>query len=1034
MSEDGGAVPADDPGPEPDTSRGRRTRLLTPLLVPQGDPPAAPQLRLRLRTKLVVAMAFAALVPVLVVAVLATGVILSSLEASLREDADRQLMVALNLILRSVERLGDATVQLAETSELAAALDHPAALDAWIGHEGAHAPSARLQLLDPAGQVRFDRVLGGAEARFARAGVVPGEPAIAIGQAWGRGVSLVAFDDRVIVRAVSPIVDGGLALRGVLVLSMPLDGDFADGIKGALSADVMLGGSSGKLQTTLRNGLGRQQTLQLGAVDRAAALRGQRVIRDVDIVDGQYKVATTALLDRRDSAVGLVGVAIDRGPLAATKRLAVRSLFAGGLAALAFALVLALFWSRRLGAPIAELHRGAIAVSRGDLDHRIVIPGGDELSDLATAFNQMTSTLQDNQARLAARMREIVALHDAGRAVSSVIDMDSVSRKIVDAVARTFDVQLAALWLVDERGDDSPVGVGSGPAGAAGGGLRAIAARARRPDVATSLASNEALSAAEALRPIADAVRATHRPVRLDLASADPRFGDAARRAGAPGPLVALPLERKARVVGVLAVGRAERAREFSDADLNLLTTFADQAGAAVENALLYSEVREASEELEKKVRLRTSELTATNQELGRALADLRETQAQLVLSERMAGLGLLVAGVAHEINSPTAAIRGSIDGLTGALARVSRHGAALAARAAPASVAEVLEALAPVLAERPLPTGLAARKAARDIAAAFDSAGVPALEHPQPLAAELADLGATPEDALRLIGAIDEPRGLAPLVVAALTDHVYLHRTASTVRHAVASIQRIVGALKSYSHLDHQAVRSEADVHEGLETTLTLLHHALRDIVVERRYGRLPRIPVYVDELNQVWTNLIQNAQQALTNRSATGARITITTSVEDVWVVVRVSDNGPGIAAAVLPRIFEPFFTTKAKGQGTGLGLGIARQIVDKHGGVMRCQSVPAVPGGAGESGASVIATTAGESGASAVARAPSAPITGELSVSVTAAPSAPIGGESAAGVAVARAPSAPITGDPAETVSGWTTFEVRLPIAGT
>ena len=118
----------------------------------------------------------------------------------------------------------------------------------------------------------------------------------------------------------------------------------------------------------------------------------------------------------------------------------------------------------------------------------------------------------------------------------------------------------------------------------------------------------------------------------------------AATAAGAPGPLVALPLDRKARVVGVLAVGRSENAREFSEADLNLLTTFADQAGAAVENALLYQEVRGASEELERKVRLRTAELTAINHELGKALADLRETQAQLILSERMAGLGVLVA------------------------------------------------------------------------------------------------------------------------------------------------------------------------------------------------------------------------------------------------------------------------------------------------------------------------------------------------------------------------------------------------------
>jgi signal transduction histidine kinase len=526
----------------------------------------------------------------------------------------------------------------------------------------------------------------------------------------------------------------------------------------------------------------------------------------------------------------------------------------------------------------------------------------------------MTSTLKDNQARLAARMKEIVALHDAGRAVSSVIDLDQVSRKIVDAVARTFDVRLAALWLVE---------------GGAQPQLRASAARAKRPEVSSALATEEALVAAEGLRAVADRVRVSREGVRLVSAADDIELGEAARAAGVPGPLVALPLERKNRIVGVLAVARAEDAREFSDADLNLLTTFADQAGAAVENAQLYQDVRGASEDLEKKVRLRTSELTAINTELGKALADLRETQAQLILSERMAGLGLLVAGVAHEINSPSAAIRGSIDGLAAGLSRVARHSAELA-RASQASqqIEDMLERLAPRLAERPLVTGLAARKAGKELATVVDGA-----------AQDLADLGASLDDARELVEALGPDRALAPRAVAALTDHVYLHRTTSTVRHAVGQIQRIVGALKSYSHLDQQATRTEADLHEGIETTLALLHHALRDIVVERRYGVLPRVPVYVDELNQVWTNLIQNAQQALGGKGT----ITIETVVDGSTAVVRVIDDGPGVPPEVLPRIFEPFFTTKPKGEGTGLGLGICRQIIQKHGGEMSCTSFP-------------------------------------------------------------------------------------------
>ncbi|MBA3501966.1 MAG: GAF domain-containing protein, partial [Deltaproteobacteria bacterium] len=671
----------------------------------------------------------------------------------------------------------------------------------------------------------------------------------------------------------------------------------------------------------------------LGPRDRANVLRGHRLIRDLDLdldrgddTVGQYKLAATALFDSKDQPVGVIGVAVDREALAATKRLAVRTLGGGGLAALAFALVLALFWSRRLGAPIGKLHRGAIAVSRGDLDHRIEIAGGDELTDLATAFNQMTSTLKDNQARLAARMREIVALHDAGRAVSSVIDLDSVSRKIVDAVARTFDVQLVALWLADKQGGSAP--------------LRASAARAKRADMSTSLAMDEALAAANALVAIAEQVRTSRTPARFDRASADPTHGEAAKAAGAPGPLVALPLDRKARVVGVLAVGRSEDAREFSEADLNLLTTFADQAGAAVENALLYQEVRGASEELERKVRLRTAELTAINHELGKALANLRETQAQLILSERMAGLGVLVAGVAHEINSPTAAIRGSIEGLASALVRVARHGAELAAHAPSPSVAAAitsyLESTAPALAERPLPTSLTSRKAAREIMGVLQDAKI---ANAPTLAADLADLGASVEDAERLLK--KTPKELAPEAIASLTDHVYLYRTASTVRHAVQQIQRIVGALKTYSHLDQQATRIEADLHEGLETTLALLHHTLRDIVIERKYGNLPHVPVYVDELNQVWTNLISNAQQAVGGKGT--IIIETSLSADEKLAIVRVIDDGPGVPADVLPRIFEPFFTTKPKGEGTGLGLGIARQIVDKHGGDFRCESKP-------------------------------------------------------------------------------------------
>jgi two-component system, NtrC family, sensor kinase len=437
------------------------------------------------------------------------------------------------------------------------------------------------------------------------------------------------------------------------------------------------------------------------------------------------------------------------------------------------------------------------------------------------------------------------------------------------------------------------------------------------------------LQGAELLPALGEVLQRRGGPVRIEDVHDDDELRLPAENARVAGPLLAVPLEQKDRNLGMLVVTR-KKDQPFTDGDLRLVATFANQAATAISNARLYDEVQKSSEELEIKVKERTFELVVTNRELGKTLDELRAAQAALVHSERMAGLGQLVAGVAHEINSPSAAIRGSIDGLASALSRVARHSAELARLSERSQQLEALvEQLAPRLADRPLVTGLTARKIAKDLAV-YVEAGA---------AQELADLGATLDDTRELVEALGPDRALAPRVVAALTDHVYMHRTTSTVRHAVGQIQRIVGALKSYSHLDQQATRTEADLHEGLETTLALLHHTLRDIVVERRYGTLPRVPVYVDELNQVWTNLIANAQQALGGKGT----IAIETLVEGSTAIVRVIDDGPGVPPDVLPRIFEPFFTTKPKGEGTGLGLGICRQIINKHGGELRCESEP-------------------------------------------------------------------------------------------
>jgi len=180
--------------------------------------------------------------------------------------------------------------------------------------------------------------------------------------------------------------------------------------------------------------------------------------------------------------------------------------------------------------------------------------------------------------------------------------------------------------------------------------------------------------------------------------------------------------------------------------------------------------------------------------------------------------------------------------------------------------------------------------------------------------------------------------------MVGYLRDLAFLARTAGTIRTAIGAIRRIVGALKRYSRLD-EAPLERVDVHAGIEDTLIILSHQLKygedGVTVRRSFGALPQISAYVGELNQVWTNLIHNAIQAMDGRG----EILIETNVdgEKGEVEVAIQDSGPGIEADVAARIFEPFFTTKAKGEGTGLGLSISARIVEKHGGKIRVDSRP-------------------------------------------------------------------------------------------
>ncbi|MCA9674464.1 MAG: HAMP domain-containing protein, partial [Myxococcales bacterium] len=413
-------------------------------------------LRLRLRAKLTLVLVMAALVPMAVVAAIAVGVVLGTLDRGLRSETERQLGVGLNLVLRTVERLGDDAVRLSTTGDASRALSEGrVAVVEFLARQAPQLPSSLVQITDAAGQPVADLVVGDDQARFAGLALDGSSDEVRVGQRWGRRVTFDVVGDRLVVRAVAPIVDASLALQGVVVLSVPLDGDFVDGIRGALGTDVLVAARTApSARSTFRDATGAR--LPDVPVPTRVATRiglGRPITTTQSIGGREYAVAWTALVDHEGRTVGVYGVAVDRRPVSRAQRVAFRSLGVGAALALAFALLLAAMLSRRLGRPIGRLHRGAVAIARGDLDHRIEVSGGDEIGELAEAFRHMTTALKENQQRLAARMREIVALHDAGRAMSSVIELGQVTRKVVDTVARTFDGYLCALWLAGGDGD-----------------------------------------------------------------------------------------------------------------------------------------------------------------------------------------------------------------------------------------------------------------------------------------------------------------------------------------------------------------------------------------------------------------------------------------------------------------------------------------------------------------------------------------------------------------------------------------------------
>jgi signal transduction histidine kinase len=295
----------------------------------------------------------------------------------------------------------------------------------------------------------------------------------------------------------------------------------------------------------------------------------------------------------------------------------------------------------------------------------------------------------------------------------------------------------------------------------------------------------------------------------------------------------------------------------------------ANHVALAVDRAESFQTIEELTRGLEDKVRVRTEQLRTAHEEVQAAYRELQATQMQLIQREKMASVGQLVAGVAHELNNPIGFVYSNVATLEDFVRRLR-------------GMLEVYRGVA-------LPEAEGAR-----LQAEWDTRKI--------------------DYALR-----------------------YLDSMTQGIKEGAERARKIVRDLRVFARTQDD-VWQPVDLHEELESSLTLLNHLLKDrVTVHRFLEDLPPVECIRSQIDQVFLNLLANAAQAIPGQGA----ISIETRQRDGMAVVRIADTGPGIPPDVIGRIFDPFFTTKPIGEGTGLGLSISYEIVKKHGGTIDAES---------------------------------------------------------------------------------------------
>lgn len=324
----------------------------------------------------------------------------------------------------------------------------------------------------------------------------------------------------------------------------------------------------------------------------------------------------------------------------------------------------------------------------------------------------------------------------------------------------------------------------------------------------------------------------------------------------------------------------------------------------------------------------------ARGMELEKYLDQLQQAQQQLLVTEKMAVLGNLVAGVAHEVNTPLGAINASISNIQTSLNGALMQFPLIMKEFSSETITELFDLIKYMRESKEILSSREERAVKKEIINQLTQENI---ESPDVVADTLVDIGIYKniDQFLPLLRTKD-----ATKILLLPSFFSSLFRNSNNIAESVQRASRIIFALRNYAHFEISGGLVKENIKDSIETVLTLYTGRLKQgIEIVKNYSEIPAIPCYLDELNQLWSNLVQNAVDAMPNKGT----LTVDLFRQDPYVVVKITDTGGGISPEIQNRIFEPFFTTKSRGQGSGIGLSIVKKIVDKHNGKIEVESIP-------------------------------------------------------------------------------------------